>query len=219
MLRASFRRGLIRAEVFVLAGIAATSIALLFPAVQKVRAAFGGQACHNNLRQIALATLNYHDYYSQFAPGMDDQYVGALVRLLPFVGRDDLYKNFSFDPRYSDYWLNPYNRPPTDGTDDVPRPPDLYGCEGEVDIYLCPDGPQPDETVTALLFIHYGTRGIDYRINDQRPDEYSFSNSPGRLVMARSHYTGMGGDFRTGQYARYRDRLAFFARKSGRRNK
>jgi hypothetical protein len=35
MLRASFRRGLIRAEVVVLAGIGAISIGLLFPAVQK----------------------------------------------------------------------------------------------------------------------------------------------------------------------------------------
>jgi hypothetical protein len=203
MLRASCRRGLIRAEVVVLAGIAAISIALLFPAVQKVRAAFGGQACHNNLRQIALATLNYHDTFGSFAPGMDDQEVGVLIRLLPFVKRDDLYKNFSFDPRYPRYHQNPYNIPETDGTDNVPRPPDLYGCEGEVVPFLCPDGPQPDETVTALISVTYGTPGVDFPSYESYHG-HAFSGSPGRLVMARSNYLGMAGDFRTGMYARYR---------------
>src|ERR1700687_5277585 len=104
---------------------------------------------------------------------MDDQDVGELIRLLPFVKRDDLYKNFSFAPTFSLYYENPYNKPPTDGTDDIPRPPDLYGCEGEVDIYLCPDGPQPDQTVTALLALSYGTDGIDHRAGSGRGHTYS----------------------------------------------
>jgi hypothetical protein len=112
MVSKSHRSGLTRVEIAIVAGIGVLSIGLLFPAVQKVRAAFGGQACHNNLRQIAFATLNYHDTFARFAPGMDDQTVGELVRLLPFVKRDDLYKNFSFDPRYDIYFGNPYNRPP-----------------------------------------------------------------------------------------------------------
>jgi len=198
MLPTSQRSGLTRLEVVVVAGIGAISIGLLFPAVEKVRAAFGGQACYNNLRQIALATLNYHDYYDRFAPGMDDQAVGELIRLLPFVKRDDLYKNFSFDPKYMVYFQNPYNRPPDDGTDDVPRPPELYGCEGEVAVYLCPDGPQPNETVTALVSICYGIRGVDYPFGAGSGD--TFSGSPGRLVMARSHYLGMAGDFRSSRY-------------------
>ena len=194
---------LTRVEAIVVAAIGAISSALLFPALEKARAAIGGQACQNNLRQIALATLNYHDTYDRFAPGMDNQEVGELVRLLPFVQRDDLYKNFSFDTRYAFYYGNPYNLPPTDGTDDVPRPPDLYGCEGEVDIFLCPDGPQPSETVTALLAVIYGTRGVDYP-EYESTQAHKYRPSPGRLVLARSHYLGMGGDFRTGIYAPYR---------------
>jgi prepilin-type processing-associated H-X9-DG protein len=135
---------------------------------------------------------------------MDDQVVGELIRLLPFVKRDDLYKNFSFDPRYDIYSQNPYNLPPGDGTDNIPRPPDLYGCEGEVDVYLCPDGPQPGETVTALLTEVYGTLGIDFPNSVRFLHGHVFPISPGRLVMARSHYLGMAGDFRTGQYARFR---------------
>jgi len=95
MLPASQRSGLTRVEVIVVAGIGAISGALLFPALEKARAAIGSQACQNNLRQIGLATLNYHDTYDRFAPGMDNQEVGELIRLLLFVNRDDLYKNFS----------------------------------------------------------------------------------------------------------------------------
>jgi hypothetical protein len=42
----------------------------------------------------------------------------------------------------------------------------------------------------------------DFRGNQSQG--HQFALSPGRLVMARSHYLGMGGDFRTGQYARFR---------------
>jgi hypothetical protein len=195
MVRASKCRGVTRVEAVVVAGICAVSIALLLPAIQKARAGAGSKACQNNLMQIALGTLQYHDTYGQFAPGMDDQYVGELVQLLPYVKQNDLYKNFSFDPAFRTYWVNPYNRPPTTSTDDIPRPPDLYGCEGEVDIFLCPDGPQPGETVTALLVVLYGTRGVDFR-SDESTTGHLFTSSPGRLVMARSHYLGMAGDFR-----------------------
>jgi prepilin-type processing-associated H-X9-DG protein len=197
MATASHRRGLTRAEVVVVAGISVTLLGLLLPAVQQVRAGARGTECQNNLRQLALGAHNYFDTNALLPPGMDDQYVGMLVRLLPYVDQDILYRNFSFDRQYSLYWLNPYNRPPTDGTDDIPRPPDVYGCEWDVNVFLCPDGPQPDETVTALLVARYGTAGTDYRSGDELADGHIFSGSPGRLIMARSHYLGMGGDWRT----------------------
>jgi hypothetical protein len=196
MIRGLSRRGLTRVEATVVAGITVIVFTLVLPAVEKVRAGASGKVCQNNLAQIALATLDYYDVYGSFPPGMDDQYVGELVRLLPFVGRPDLYKNFSFDPQYSLYFANPYNRPPSDGTDNIPRPPDLYGCEGEVDLFLCPEGPQPNESVTAVLIHHYGTAGIDYRADDGLGNVAYVSASPGRLVLARSHYLGMAGEFR-----------------------
>jgi prepilin-type processing-associated H-X9-DG protein len=178
------------------ASICAVSISLLVPAVQKARAGAGSKACQNNLKQIAMAALNYHDTFGSFAPGMDDQYVGALIPLLPFVKRDDLYKNFSYDPSYSLFWRNPYNLPPSDGTDDIPRPPDLYGCEGEVDVFLCPDAPQPGDTVDAILVARYGDPGINYRAGDGLSNAHIFGGSPGRLVLARSHYVGIAGELR-----------------------
>jgi hypothetical protein len=193
----SQRIGLTRIELCVVAGIAIFGGGLLLPAIQQARAGTRNRDCQNNLRQIAIGTHNYFDTYARLMPGMDDQYVGALIRLLPFIGQDPLYLNFSFDSQYSLYWDNPYNRPPTDGSDDVPRPPDVYGCEWEVNAFLCPDGPQPDETVTALLVPRYGDVGVDYRNGDGLDDGHIFSGSPGRLIMARTHYLGSAGDWRT----------------------
>jgi hypothetical protein len=83
MLRASHRRGLTRLEVVVAACASLTVIGLLLPAIQRARAGSKTSACQNNLRYLAIGTLNYHDTFDMFPPGMDDQYVGELVRILP----------------------------------------------------------------------------------------------------------------------------------------
>src|SRR5579871_1870015 len=166
MIRTLHRPGLTRAEVVVVAGIGAVLISLFLPALQKVRADRQERQCQNNLRQLALAAHNYNDVYTFLPPGMDSQYVGTLIHLLPFLDQDILYHNFSFDRQYALYWQDPHNLPPTDGTDTVPRPPDVYGSEWKVHALLCPDGPRPHQTVTGLLAVRYGTPGVDYRADD-----------------------------------------------------
>jgi hypothetical protein len=193
---ASPRRGFTRIEIIVVACMLTAAAGLFLPALQQARADYNKRVCKNNLLRLAIGTLNYHDTYQRLAAGMDNQYVGALIRLLPFIDEDILYRNFSFDPQYDLYWQNPYNRPLTDGTDTIPRPPDVYGCEWEVSTFMCPDGPRPHETVTALMAPRYGIDGVDYRSDDGLDTGHLFTGSPGRLIMARSHYLGMAGDWR-----------------------
>jgi prepilin-type N-terminal cleavage/methylation domain-containing protein len=208
------RFGFTLIELLVVIAIIAVLIGLLLPAVQKVREAANRTVCNNNLKQIALAAHNYEDSFHILPPGMDRQHVGCLVYLLPYFEQDALYKAFRFNGTKTGgtpadfYWQDPVNRPDSTGTDDIPRPPVHYGCEGTIKTLICPSAPSPEVSTTALLSCNYLFTGLtdaskDYKINgrdktaDGMPQNgHGFSSSPGRLVLGRSNYLGCGGEFR-----------------------
>ena len=89
-------------DLLVVIAIIAFLLALLLPAVQKVRESAARVKSANNLKQIALACHNYHDSNASFPPGNDGKNFSAAARLLPYLEQDALYKQINFDKPMDD---------------------------------------------------------------------------------------------------------------------
>ncbi|EAQ79745.1 DUF1559 domain-containing protein [Blastopirellula marina] len=104
-------------ELLVVIAIIGVLIALLLPAVQQAREAARRMQCTNNLKQLVLATHNYHDTHLVFPPGVvqnniDAEFVNPRltwgIHLYPYLEAGNIYDQFDFN-QSGIVWINTAN--------------------------------------------------------------------------------------------------------------
>ena len=174
MLNRSERRAFTLIELLVVIAIIAILIGLLLPAVQKVREAAARMTCSNNLKQIALAAMNYESSYGYLPPGgitggsnygtycaYPGSTAGTLAFLLPYMEQTAIYQRlvpppgvignyFMYSKDVAGYNVAPwaYSTAPysTDGNQTGPLP----GTEAIIKTYQC---PSDDPNVTIPMSV------------------------------------------------------------------
>jgi prepilin-type processing-associated H-X9-DG protein len=142
-------------------------IALLLPAVQKVREAANRISCSNNIHQMGLALHNYHDTHGSFPAGFISKLSnpnwrlppgncnaeapdlgpgwGLFALILPYMEQDNLYHSIRFDLAI------------TDPANDAARrtPVKMYLCPSDagpeiVDVFDCGNPPSAANTPVQI---------------------------------------------------------------------
>lgn len=131
-------------ELLVVIAIIAVLIALLLPAVQRVREAANRTACVNNLKQMGLALQQYHDNHGAFPAGftvlsdnLETGKYGGFVLLLSFLEQDNWLQRW--DPTH--YWYDPPNA-------------DIVSTE--IKVFYCPSNRSGGAIDTSFLAVVNG---------------------------------------------------------------
>jgi len=124
-------------ELLVVIAIIGILIGMLLPAVQSVREAARRISCANNVRQMALATMNYESAHMAFpatwaaagdpATGNVDGW-SVQAQILPFLEQANLYSEIDFTLSY-----NAAENASVDLGGEIQRL-----ASARVDVYLCP---------------------------------------------------------------------------------
>jgi prepilin-type N-terminal cleavage/methylation domain-containing protein/prepilin-type processing-associated H-X9-DG protein len=175
-------------ELLVVIAIIGILIALLLPAVQKIRAAAAKMQCGNNLKQLELAAQNYEtangtlppgsQYGTLASPGSQATFIGCLCYLLPYIEQEPAYyqipiamMSLTNSGGYGNYWQTSF----------YPYGPACYSLN--IKTFLCPSDNAATATATTATMME------DYLVGTG----YNASGWGGNQPVGRTNYAPQAG--------------------------
>jgi prepilin-type N-terminal cleavage/methylation domain-containing protein/prepilin-type processing-associated H-X9-DG protein len=202
-------------ELLVVIAIIGILIALLLPAVQKVRDAANRMSCQNNLKQLGLAVHNYHDSFNQLPPARvgRDAYASWPILVAPYIEAQNLSNLWNvtqiFQRQTNDLartttlkvFFCPSRRQP------MTSPPDQNGVDGEdgnghhegaCGDYACCDGDGKDRNTKDANGAMISPDVIDPNVGDDNPYPHPILSFRSRTGFA-SITDGLSSTFLIGE--------------------
>jgi prepilin-type N-terminal cleavage/methylation domain-containing protein/prepilin-type processing-associated H-X9-DG protein len=170
------RHGFTLIELLVVIAIIVLLMALLLPAVQKVRAAADRMTCGNHLKQLTLAFHHFHNDHNRFplaftppsGPTSTDQKNNWAPFLLPYLEQDNAVTGWDLNTG----WWQPPNR------DLAARRLKILQCPSTSDPFRIQDKPEtPPPNKTGACGDYFTPTGVHLDINNELPANQQFSAS------------------------------------------
>ncbi len=143
-------RGFTLVELLVVIAIIGILVGLLLPAVQAAREAARRMSCQNNLKQLTLATHNFHDTHKGFPMGAEFEVGTAWSSLiLPFIEQGPAYDIMTFQEDSLGNYQWAIGLPGVPGQTAFTNPAfrffkNIYVCEMVMPAFRCPSSAFPE---------------------------------------------------------------------------